>query len=126
MIAPEEELPALEREVASLLYRATRELLFNTRKHSGADEADVKLTLEQGELRLTVSDAGRGSEPARLLGHGGGHNGDAGGTGYGLPLIRKRLDLLGGRVEVDTAPGSGCRFTLRLPTEETVAATATR
>ncbi len=37
------------------------------------------------------------------------------GTGLGLPLSRKLAGLLGGRLEVESAPGVGSRFELRLP-----------
>ena len=37
------------------------------------------------------------------------------GTGLGLPLSRKLAGLLGGRLEVESTPGIGSRFMLRLP-----------
>ena len=37
------------------------------------------------------------------------------GTGLGLPLSRKLAGLLGGRLEVESTPGAGSRFELRLP-----------
>lgn len=38
-----------------------------------------------------------------------------GGTGLGLHLCRQLADLLGGSLDLDEAPGGGCRFTLHLP-----------
>jgi signal transduction histidine kinase len=37
------------------------------------------------------------------------------GTGLGLPLSRKLAGLLGGRLEMESTPGLGSRFELRLP-----------
>jgi CheY-like chemotaxis protein len=37
------------------------------------------------------------------------------GGGFGLFSIRERLDMLGGRMEIDSSPGHGSRFTLTVP-----------
>ena len=70
---------------------------------------------EGEELRLTISDDGRGFDPAGLEPNGRG-------GGFGLFAIRERLGLLGGRVEVDCAPGEGCRITLAAPLRQPPAA----
>ena len=41
-----------------------------------------------------------------------------GGTGLGLPISRKLARLLGGELRVDSAPGRGSTFILRLPSHE--------
>ncbi len=55
---------------------------------------------------MRVTDAGDGFDPAQLW--------TAGGTagGFGLFTIRERLELLGGSLKIDSAPGRGCRITL--------------
>ena len=97
-------------DVRSLLFQAARELLFNTVKHAGVEEAAVTLAVGgSGRLRLTVSDLGRGCDPRTVMGIP-----DASG-GFGLFSVRERLTLLGGSMTVRSEPGAGAAFTLTAP-----------
>ena len=104
VIPDEVELPE---DVNVLLFHSVRELLFNSVKHSGVSQAEVKMQAEDGNLRITVSDSGSGFDPKCISQTGAG--------GFGLFSIRERLALLGGVMEVDSAQGRGSRFTLTIP-----------
>lgn len=93
-----------------LVYQLVRELLFNVVKHSGVDRADVKLTREEDRLVVLVEDGGVGFDPAARLGRRPASQG-----GSGLNSVKERLALLGGGLEVDTAPGNGTRMTILVP-----------
>jgi len=80
----------------------------------------VSCTRGNGELRLTVADEGIGIEPDRI--------GELGtpfkrlharrkyeGTGLGLAIVKRVAEHYGGRLEIESAPGAGSRFTLVLP-----------
>lgn len=105
-----EPLPAdLPEDVAILLLQAVREILFNVVKHAGTTDAAVTLEYPSEQaLRLVVSDQGVGAELADVL---AAHSG----TGMGLPAIRKRIQILGGRMEIDSAPGRGMRIEITIP-----------
>jgi PAS domain S-box-containing protein len=101
--------PAAE-QLRVFLFEAVRELLFNVVKHAGADRAEVRLCrLDDREVTITVADEGAGFDPARL------EEGGRSVGGFGLFSIRERLSYLGGRLEVESAPGRGSRFTLVAP-----------
>jgi signal transduction histidine kinase len=81
-------------------------------------EGKVGLTLAQqnGHAVITVSDTGRGIPPEHLPNiFRPFYTTKRQGTGLGLSLARRIVEEHGGRVEVDSAPGQGARFTLRLP-----------
>jgi PAS domain S-box-containing protein len=99
------------KDVRTLLFESVRELLFNAVKHAAADRATLELTLDgDDQLCITVADQGIGFDPAKLD-----DRSKTGQTGWGLFSIRERLTLLGGRFEIDSAPGLGTRVRLRAP-----------
>ena len=98
-----------DQELTILFFRAVRELLFNTLKHAKVPLAQVEIDRRDGGVQVIVSDAGVGFAPTALRverGLGG---------GFGLFSIRQRLELLGGRLQIDSTPGRGSRITLWAP-----------
>lgn len=117
MRAAEEANPQ-DDQTRNLLFQAVRELLLNVVKHAGVKRAIVESHLtDDGHVRVTVSDSGVGFDPARAA------RGQDSLTGYGLFSLRERLSLLGGRILIDSAPGTGTRVTLLSPVRPVVPAT---
>jgi signal transduction histidine kinase len=101
-----------DKTVRELLFQAAGELLVNVAKHARADLAWVSLCrAHDGMLRIEVRDNGSGDGPAALQDRL--HTGD---HGFGLANLRQRVELLGGRVEIETAPAKGTRVAVLLPT----------
>jgi PAS domain S-box-containing protein len=99
------------KDVRTLLFESVRELLFNTVKHARVDRAVLDLSLGvDNTLRITVEDRGIGFDPAKLV-----DEAKDGQVGWGLFSIRERLTLLGGQLDVESAPGQGTRFRLIVP-----------
>lgn len=92
--------PAVE-EVA---YRVIQEALTNVHKHAGARNVWLRLEGAPSHISASVRDDGRGAD-ADLSHHGG----------YGLTGMRERVEALGGRLEVHTAPGAGFRIAFQVP-----------
>lgn len=89
----------------------------------------AEVDAERGELRFEVRDTGVGIAPEALA-----HVFDpfyrvasstelAEGSGLGLAVVRSLVDLLDGRIEVESVPGEGTRFAVWLPAGQTGAAT---
>ena len=82
---------------------------------------ELGLSAENGSIAVVVGDTGpgiRSEERERIFrpffSRDSSPDG-AGGTGLGLTIARELAQALGGRIEVDTAPGAGSRFQLILP-----------
>lgn len=93
-----------------LLFEAVRELLFNVVKHAGTESATVAVErTAQDEIQVTVQDEGQGFDAAALGSSGRGSG------GFGLFSVRERIEWIGGRARVESAPGQGTRVTLVAP-----------
>jgi len=98
-------------DVRMLLFEGVRELVFNAVKHAHADRVDINLALGSGgTIHIQVSDDGAGFDPSATL-----YDRHQLQAGLGLFSIQERLALLGGHLDIVSAPGMGSRFTLTLP-----------
>jgi two-component system sensor histidine kinase UhpB len=90
------DLPALSPDAELVVYRVAQEALTNVVRHAGCGEADVTLAAREGEIELVVHDAGVGVAQRTAEGSSGGIRG-----------MRERALLIGARLEVVPADGSG-------------------
>jgi signal transduction histidine kinase len=86
------------------LYRAAQEALTNARRHAQAKRVDITLTLNTTRAELVVRDDGVGFDDAAV-------KPDA----HGLPGLRERLELVGGALAIDSAPGRGATVRVTIP-----------
>ena len=108
---------------AGALRRAILNLVDNAIKYTPAGgKVELSLVTASGQALVTVRDTGIGFEPgaaARIFEPfvrlDAARGRDTGGTGLGLALVRSVVTAHGGAVEVESAPGAGSRFTIRLP-----------
>jgi signal transduction histidine kinase len=102
----------LTADVRHNLFLVVKEALNNVVKHAGASEARIQIAVESKELILTIEDNGKG-----FL-QDGAQNGDqkiaAGCQRDGLGNMRKRVESIGGRMELDSGPGRGTRVELTI------------
>jgi|GEM_PF-6259086 len=86
------------------LYRITQEALHNIVKHARASSVTLTLTGEGQLLTLGIRDDGQGFDPRQAFpGH------------MGLKSMRDRAQSLGGRLDLQTAPGAGVHLRVLVP-----------
>ena len=91
------------------LLRVLQEALSNIRQHSGSRTVAVKLLEDDAGLSMEIRDDGHGFEPANVT------PAEDGQGGIGLVGMRERLALLGGLLELESAPGGPTIVRARLP-----------
>jgi len=93
-----------------VIFRAIQELMSNSVLHNTDQrlqmQIKIELTLDDQGLQVGIKDNGKGfnyEEASRNS------------SGYGLKLIRERVEMLQGTMEVKTAPSRGCTVTINIP-----------
>jgi PAS domain S-box-containing protein len=95
-----------------LAYRCVAEALANAAKHARADSVTVRVAYRRGRLTIDVRDDGRGFRADRPLPRSRAH------FHLGLGVLKERVRLANGEIEIETAPGEGTRVAISLPTVE--------
>jgi signal transduction histidine kinase len=99
--------PQLPAGVDLSAYRIVQEALTNVVKHAGSARAQVVVGYGDQDVRVEVTDDGRGAVTSVSDGRAG--------TGHGLIGMRERVQAFGGDLEVGPRPGGGFRVAARLP-----------
>ncbi len=99
---------SLDDQVLSMLYRAIRELLINTAKHANCNRADVLIEASKGDLLIQIRDLGVGFAVSKdIL--------DNSGKGLGLFGIRERLEMIGGKLSIESVINAGTTIGMTVP-----------
>lgn len=107
----------------SALHRCCSNLVSNAVKYTGeGGSVTVRARAEADTVVVTVADTGVGIDPASqdtlfdpFEQSDEGAQQNEGGTGLGLAITQRLASLMGGAIEVESTPGEGSVFTLRLP-----------
>jgi signal transduction histidine kinase len=99
-------------EFETAIYRIIQEALSNATKHGHAKRAVLEVHEDLSTVELTFRDDGAGFDP------------DASTAGFGMLGMRERVQLLHGRLEVDSSPGDGTTVTASLPAQRRLARAA--
>jgi len=92
-----------------MIFRALQELMGNAARHNEDNPGKLQVTVtvspDDNAIKVNVGDNGKGFDPALIE--------DS--SGVGLKVIRERVELLGGYLEIDASLGQGCRVTFQVP-----------
>lgn len=109
----------LESYVEVMIFRALQELMSNAVRHNQdlpmKLQITVQLIIDEHLVKVAVGDNGKGfnSEAAGKSG------------GFGLKLIRERVEMLGGTMDIDSSSGQGTRILFQIPVESFTVSTDT-
>jgi len=95
---PEETLVELN------LFRVVQELISNSLRHGKANNINMELKMEANQISLNYQDDGSGFDTAKLDQK----------KGLGLSNIDSRLNMVGGQIRYESAPGQGTKAFIHL------------
>jgi PAS domain S-box-containing protein len=99
----QEGFPDLPENFVNAIYRFVQEGLTNVSKHAKASSVWINLDYIDNDLTLSLEDNGQGFDLEKMN------------EGIGLHGIRQRFSMLGGGIEIESAPGKGTRLSGTIP-----------
>lgn len=98
------------RSTRVVLYRAVQEGLTNIQKHARAGSAFLRVVFDENVARLTLRDDDIGFELNQRN-----SNGAQGGSGFGLRGLQERIEMLRGRLIIQSSPNQGTVLVVEIP-----------
>ncbi len=95
----------LDSNIETVLYRVIQESVNNVIKHSGANQLDIQMNIDDSEITVTIEDNGKGFDVSNKDNF----------EGIGLKNIITRVEFLKGTVEWDSTPGNGTLVAIHIP-----------
>src|SRR5262249_6268091 len=103
---------ALPPRICTELARIAQEALVNVRRHSGAANVVLRLSLENGAGRLVVDDDGRGFDFSGRMSQS-----ELDAARKGPVIIKERVRSIGGQIAIESTPGRGARLEISFPNQ---------
>jgi two-component system sensor histidine kinase DegS len=99
----------LESYIEVMIFRAIQELMGNAVRHSQANRINIHIDITDNAVKVGVEDNGKGFDVDTMLD----------GTGMGVKVIKERVEMLGGHLELKSTLGEGSNITFNIPTGST-------
>jgi two-component system sensor histidine kinase DegS len=96
------------------LFRLIQEGLHNARKYAQAQKVSVAILTTETTIKVKICDDGKGFDLAKIMAEATGK------SSFGLLSMKERMELLNGKITIDTAIGAGTKITVELPIVQAV------
>lgn len=96
----------LPKEKEIHMFRMIHEIVLNTIKHADANNLQIGFSEEEGHLLCLTKDDGKGFDKEKVL---------AGSAAMGLRSLQSRCEILNGVLTLDSMPGGGTNYFIRIP-----------
>jgi len=88
-----------------MLYRIVQEMVNNTLKHAQAKNIELQIQINPGTLDLKYYDDGKGFD----------YDQKSTSESIGLQSLQSRVGFLNGKIDIDSKPGQGVKYSLQIP-----------
>ncbi len=99
----------LESYIEVMIFRAIQELIGNAARHSQASQISVTIDISDTDVKVGVEDNGKGFDIDTLLE----------GSNMGVKVIKERVEMLGGHLDVESAMNQGSKISFQIPAGNT-------
>jgi PAS domain S-box-containing protein len=103
----------LTRDAEIIIYRIIQEALTNIGKHAKAGKIRLAIERHDGAVRVLIEDDGKGFDPVQSSGP------QRAQSGLGLAIMKQRVRMLGGHLELWSEKGKGTRLSFSIPLAQT-------
>ena len=100
----------IDNVVQITLLRVIQEACNNAIKHASASNLIVSMKYKDSQLKLMIQDDGRGFDVSSIQSVSRDDN-----TGFGLSMMKERVYLLSGKLDIQSSPGNGCSICVTIP-----------
>lgn len=101
----------LDSDTEIIIFRIVQEALQNAVQHANPSRVRVGIDVEGGDIQVVVEDDGVGFDAEEVLQSAREQKGPS----FGIASMLQRVEMLGGRLTLDSAPGRGTRLMLAIP-----------
>ncbi len=96
--------------ISLTVFRVIQEVCNNVMKHAQANHIIVRLSFKKDDLQVSIKDDGQGFDVNAIE-----HFERIDNSGFGISMLRERVYLLSGKVEINSKPGEGTEVIIKVP-----------